>query len=83
MDSFLVLFIVAVVLFAITGATVEAFFQMVKQVKERIYQNCEGCCFTQMDINCDLHCLKYLIKEKDCPGIIYRIVMSRKRKPTK
>ena len=56
---------------------------MVKQVKERIYQNCEGCCFTQMDINCDLHCLKYLIKEKDCPGIIYRIVMSRKRKPTK
>ena len=82
MDNFLIFFIVAVVLFTLTGTAVEA-FQMIKQVKEKIYQSCEGCCFTQMDINCDFHCLKYLIKDKDCSGIIYRISKPRKKKPTK
>ena len=72
-----------VVLFALTGTAVEAFFQMVKQVKEKFERCCEGCCFYLVDINCDLHCLKYLIKEKDCPGIIYKIIKPRKRKSTK
>lgn len=83
MDNFLVFCIVAVVLFTLTGTMVEAFFQMVKQVKEKFEWRCEGCCFYLVDINGGIICSKYAVKEKDCPGIIYRIVKPRKRKPTK